>query len=301
MITTKTLVMKETFNNWIENVLPWLLSHGVKIVIIAVAAYLLTQTLTRIIIRAVRIAVVTDESMSEEAEKKREDTLITIFNGAIRIVIFLIAVLMILQEGGIEIAPLLAGAGVVGLAIGFGAQYLIRDIISGMFIILENQYRIGDVIRIDATGGKVEDISLRMTSLRDNNGTVHHIPHGEIKRVSNLSKNFARVNIEIGIAYSTDIDHLIEVINRTGIELSEDPLYKDSIIVPPRFLRIDQFDNSAIVVKILGDTKPHTQWEISGEMRKRLKKAFDREGIEIPFPQVVVHQAKTQDNTENSV
>ena len=282
--------MQEYFNKWIENIVPWLLSNGVKILIIAVAAYVLNQILSRIVIRAVRIAVVADESMSDE--KKREDTLIRIFNGAIRIVIILISLLMILQETGIEIAPLLAGAGVVGLAIGFGAQYLIRDIISGMFIILENQYRIGDVIRIDTTGGKVEDISLRMTSLRDNNGTVHHIPHGEIKRVSNLSKNFARVNIEIGVAFNTDIDHLIEVINNTGIELAQDPLFKELIITPPRFLRVEAFADSAIIVKILGDTKPHMHWEIGGEFRKRLKTAFDREGIEIPFNQVVVHQAK---------
>jgi small-conductance mechanosensitive channel len=286
--------MKEIFIKWSELVVPWLLLHGVKIIIIGIAAYLLKKIVSRLIKKTVRISVKADETMSEEGDKKRKDTLIRIFNGALQIALLTIATLMILQEAGLEIAPLLAGAGIVGLALGFGGQYLIRDIITGLFIILENQYRIGDVINIDNTGGLVEDISLRMTTLRDMNGTVHHIPHGEIKRVSNLSKNFARVNLDIGIAYSSNLEHVINVINRTGNELAEDPLYKESIISPPRFLRVDEFSASAIIVKVLGDTKPLKQWEITGEFRKRIKIAFDKEGIEIPFPQIVVHNAKTQ-------
>jgi len=282
--------MEEAAFKWTEKIVPWLLSHGLRIVLIALAAYLLEKIISRIIIRTVRIAVVPDNTMSEEAEKKREDTLIRIFNGALSIILLTIAVLMILQESGLKIGPILASAGIVGLAFGFGGQYLIRDIISGLFIILENQYRIGDVINIDTTGGLVEDISLRKTTLRDLDGTVHHIPHGEIKRVSNLSKNFARVNLDIGIAYSSNLEHVIEVINRTGNELAEDPLFKDSIISPPKFLRVNEFADSAIVVKVLGETKPLKQWEIAGEFRKRIKVAFDKEGIEIPYPQRVVHQ-----------
>ena len=284
--------MKETIEYWIGLIIPWILSHGIKIIIIAVCAILLINILSRVIRKAVILAVVPDSTLSEESEKKREDTLIRIFNGALRIVIMLIALLMILQETGIQIAPLLAGAGIVGLAFGFGGQYLIRDLISGLFIILENQYRIGDVVNINSTGGLVEDISLRMTTLRDLDGTVHHIPHGEIKMVSNLSKNFARLNLDIGISYDSDLEKVIEVINKTGIEIAEDPKFKDSIISPPKFLRINEFADSAIIVKILGDTKPLKQWEISGEFRKRIKVAFDKEGIEIPFPQRVIHQAK---------
>jgi len=164
-----------------------------------------------------------------------------------------------------------------------------------MFIILENQYRIGDIININGTGGLVEDISLRKTTLRDIDGIVHHIPHGEIKIVSNLSKNFARVNLDIGVSYSTDLEHVIRVINRTGKELAEDPAFRDSIISPPQFLRVNDFADSAVVLKILGDTKPLKQWEVTGELRKRLKVSFNREGIEIPFPQRVVHQINSQD------
>jgi small conductance mechanosensitive channel len=284
--------MEDSLKLWSDQLFPWLLTHGLRIIFIAVGTWIIGRIATRVIKRAVMVAVVPDGSLTEDSEKKREDTLIRIFNGAIGTVILLIGLLMILNETGIEIAPLLAGAGIVGLAFGFGGQYLIRDIIAGLFIILENQYRIGDVVNLNSTGGLVEDISLRKTTLRDLNGTVHHIPHGEIKIVSNLSKNFARVNLDIGIAYNSDLKKVIEVINRTGKELAEDNYYRDFIINPPQFLRIDQFADSAIIMKILGDTKPLKQWEISGELRKRIKIAFDSEGIEIPFPQMVIRQAK---------
>jgi len=284
--------MEETFKILIEAVVPWLLSHGIKIVIIVIAAWLLYKIACRIIDRSVRIAVVPDANMSEESENKREETLIRIFNGVARIIILVMAILMILQEVGLKIGPVLAGAGIVGLAFGFGGQYLIKDVITGLFIILENQFRIGDVVNIDGTSGLVQDITLRKATLRDLDGTVHHIPHGTITLVSNLSKDFARVNLNIGVAYDTNLEHLIKVIDRTGNELAEDPYYGVSIISPPKFLRVDEFADSAVIVKILGETKPLKQWEISGELRKRLKIAFEKEGIEIPFPQRVIHQAK---------
>lgn len=284
--------MQENITKWADNLIPWLLNHGLKTLFIAVLAYLLNIVIGRIIIRTVRLAVVRDENMSEDAEKKREDTLIHIFRGALRIILIILAILMILQELGLKIGPILAGAGIVGVAVGFGGQYLIKDVITGLFMILENQYRIGDVVKIDGTGGVVQDITLRKTTLRDLDGTVHHINHGSIVLVSNLSKDFARVNIEVGVAYDTDLDHLIRVIDKTGMELAEDPDFKDYIITAPKFLRVQEFADSAIVVKVLGDTKPLKQWEVAGELRKRLKVAFDREGIEIPFPQTVIHQTK---------
>ena len=284
--------MGEKLENWSEVLFPWLLDHGIKIVVIALVAWLLAFIISKIISKAVRVAVVPDKNMPPEAERKREDTLIRIFNGALKIVIVLLALMMILQEAGIEIGPLLAGAGILGLAFGFGGQYLIKDIITGFFIILENQYRIGDVVNIDGTGGSVEDISLRVTTLRDIDGINHHIPHGDIKRVANMSKKFARINLDMGVAYNTDLEHLIRVINQTGKELAEDPTYKKFIIKAPQFLRVNDFADSAVIVKILGETKPLKQWEITGELRKRLKIAFDKEGIEIPFPQRVIHQAK---------
>lgn len=284
--------MKEYFDKWVDNLGPWMADHGIRIVWIIGLAILLHFILKKFIIRAVRIAVKPDKHQSDDAEKKRERTLVLILSGATRVVIYTLAVMMVLQELGVEIGPILAAAGIVGIAFGFGGQYLIRDLISGLFIIFENQYRVGDMVRFDTISGIVEDISLRMTTLRDLDGTVHHVPHGEIKTVSNLSKNFARVNLNIGVGYSSNLEKVIEVVNQTGIDLANDPAWKSRILSPPQFLRVNDFGDSAIEIKIVGDTEALKQWEVTGEFRKRIKVAFDKAGIEIPFPQRVVHQAK---------
>lgn len=284
--------IKLHFQNWLQELLPWLIQHGIKIILIGGIGYIVYKVLLKVIDKAVRIAVVPDPLSSPDAEKKREDTLIAIFNATLKIVILLIVIMMSLQEVGIMIGPLLAGAGIVGLALGFGGQYLIRDLISGLFIILENQYRIGDNISIGSQSGLVEKITLRVTTIRDTDGTVHHIPHGEIKTVSNLSKNFSRVNLNIGIAYDSDIEKVISVVNAVGHDLAADPAYKDSILEAPKFLRVQEFGDSAVVIKILGETIPQKQWEVAGELRKRLLEAFNKNSIEIPFPQTVVHLKK---------
>ncbi len=281
--------MEEQILKWSHQIVPWLLTHGVKILIIIIIALVLNHFAQRVITRGVRSAIKSSEVSDPGAEAKREDTLIRIFTGVAKILILLMGVLMILQELGMMIGPILAGAGIAGLAFGFGGQYLIRDIISGLFIILENQYRIGDVVSFDGTGGLVEDISLRMTTIRDLDGTVHHIPHGEIKKVSNLSKFFSRVNLDVGVAYNTNLDHAISVINRVGNELAADEKWKAFIIQPPQFLRVDALADSSIIIKIVGDTQPIKQWDVSGELRKRLKEAFEKEGIVIPFPQRRIH------------
>jgi len=280
-------------SNIIRNITPWFFDHGIKIVAIVIVAYLFRKFAEIFIEKIIRKIIISDHFLTKEVERKRENTLIRIFTVSLGILIWLLALLMILQEVGIAIGPLLAAAGIAGLAFGFGGQYLIRDLISGLFIIMENQYRIGDVVCFDGTCGLVEDISMRMTTLRDLDGIVHYVPHGEIKRVSNLSKQFARVNLNIGISYSSNLEQVISVVNKIGKELSEDPAWKEHILTAPQFLRIDDFGDSAIVIKILGDTKPLKQWDVTGELRKRLKIAFDQGGIEIPFPQRVVHQAKS--------
>jgi len=285
--------MQDFIQRIIQNTTPWLLDHGIKILVIIVVAQLIRRFSGIFIEKLIRKIVVSDHFLSKEAEKKREDTLIRIFSASLGVLVWILAFLMILQEIGFAIGPLLAAAGIAGLAFGFGGQYLIRDLISGLFIIIENQYRVGDVVCFDGTCGLVEDISLRMTTLRDLDGTVHHIPHGEIKKVSNLSKYFARVNLNIGISYSSNLEQVISVINKIGQELAEDPHWKDYIVKPPQFLRVDDFGDSAIIIKILGETKPLKQWDVTGELRKRIKIAFDKEGIEIPFPQRVIHQAKS--------
>lgn len=285
--------MKDYFTKWTAALIPWILSHGIKIVLIFGGAFFIHKVAARFIDRMVRISVKPDHHSSKESEKKREDTLIRIFLATLKVVMLTLVGLMILQEAGILIAPILAGAGIVGLALGFGGQYIIRDLITGLFIILENQYRIGDVVSLNETAGLVEDISLRRTMLRDLNGTVHHIPHGEIKIVSNLSKTFSRVNVNVGVAYESNIDQVADVVNRIGKEMAIDPDWKESIISPPAFVRVDDLADSAIVIKIVGDTQPLKQWAVSGELRKRILIEFKRNGIQIPYPQMVLHKADT--------
>lgn len=271
-----------------ERSMDWIISHGLAILIILIVAYTAHRFAGQILHHIIR-KLVRQGRGSALAEQKRENTLIAAATGAVGVTIGIVALLMVLSEFGVDIGPLLAAAGIAGVAVGFGGQYLIRDLISGVFILLENQYRVGDVVCFDTTCGSVEGFTLRMTTLRDLDGTVHHIPHGEVKKVSNLTKQFARVNLNIGIAYGANLEKVIKVVNEVGKELSEDPEWKERIITAPQFLRVDEFADSAVVIKILGDTQPLSQWDVAGELRKRLKIAFDKNNIEIPFPQHVVH------------
>ena len=284
--------MTGQFQKILEKAQPWLTDHGIKIILIISVAYIVRKFAGVFIEKAIRKVVAPRRFLSKEEEMRREDTLIKIFRSVFRIMVVIVAGLMVLSEIGVNIGPLLAGAGIAGLAFGFGGQYLIKDLISGFFIIMENQYRVGDVVCFDGTCGLVEDITMRMTTLRDLDGTVHNVPHGEIKKVSNLSKYFSRVNLNIGVSYKDNLEKVIEVINRIGKELSEDPNWKEHIIKTPQFLRVDDFADSAVIIKILGETKALKQWDVTGELRKRIKIAFDKEGIEIPLPQRVVHQTK---------
>lgn len=286
--------MNEKATTLISSIQPWLLTHGIKILFIIIGSIIINKVLNKFIEKTVRIMVQPELNSHDDSEVKRENTLISIFSATAFITIFSVASLMVLQEVGMEIGPLLAGAGIIGLAFGFGGQYLIRDVITGLFIILENQYRIGDVVKFDTLGGTVERITLRMTTLRDLDGVVHHIPHGEIKQVSNLSKQFARINLNIGVAYKTNLDHAIRIINETGNQMFNEEFWKEALITAPQFLRVDDLGDSSITLKVLGETIPSRKWEITGEFRKRIKEAFDREGIEIPFPQRVIHHINAE-------
>jgi small-conductance mechanosensitive channel len=268
----------------------WLINHGIPILIIVVVAavvwFLLNKFLPPIVRRTVSE---TGYKESKEGIEKRTKTLLSIFKGMARVLIIIVVIIMILDEVGVAIAPVLAGFGIAGVALGFGAQYLIRDLIAGIFIILENQYRVGDVVRVADIGGLVEYVTLRKTVLRDLDGVVHHVPNGEIKTASNFTRHFARVNLNVSVGYGTDLDHAISVINRVGKELAEDDKWRKVIKSPPQALRVDNLGDSGIDIKILGDVKPMEQWGVMGELRLRLKKAFDAEGIEIPWPHTKVY------------
>ncbi len=286
--------MQRNFENWIAGIIPWLMTSGIKIVIVIIITYIIHRIASKFIEKAVRIAVRSNHFHSEAAERQRENTLTRIFTWTLSILLMVISLLMILQEVGLAIGPILASVGIVGLALGFGGQYLIRDIISGLFIIIENQYRIGDVVDFDGTNGEVTNITLRMTTLKDMDGKIHHVPHGEIKRVTNMTKDFSKINLDIGISYDADLEQVIDVVNTVGISLTQDPDWKDKLISPPVFLRVNDFADSAVMIKIVGETQPSQQWAITGELRKRIKIAFDHAGIEIPFPQQVIHFAKSK-------
>jgi len=267
----------------------WMAEHGWRIALIVVLSMAAIVAVSRFIPRLIAVTLARRAGESEEEVRKRADTLSRVLAGAGQVVVLLIAVFMVLSELEIPIAPILAGAGIAGIAIGFGAQSLIKDLIAGLFIILENQYRVGDVVRISDVSGLVEDINLRRTILRDLDGIVHVVPNGEIRVASNFTKEWSRVNLNVRVAYGEDLDHVISVINRVGKELADDPVWAPAILTPPQALRVDNLGDSGIEIKILGNTKPIRQWDVMGELRRRLKKAFDEEGIEIPWPHTKVY------------
>jgi small conductance mechanosensitive channel len=268
----------------------WFWDHGLAILITVVVGTLLWIVLKRLLpILISRSMPKPKRGEGREGTKKRADTLVAVFMGLCKVLIILLVVFMILAELDVDIGPILAGLGIVGIAVGFGAQYLIRDLIAGVFIFLENQYRVGDVAKVADIFGLVEEVNLRKTVLRDLDGIVHHIPNGEIKVASNATKHFSRVNLDISVSYGTDLDHAFKVINRVGQELANDEDWGKKIKTMPQVLRVNKFGDSGIEIKILGEVKPLEQWAIMGELRYRLKKAFDHEGIEIPWPHVKLY------------
>jgi small-conductance mechanosensitive channel len=270
-------------------VVNWLVDHGIRILIILVVGTVLWFTLRKFLPLLVSRTLVTIRGESKEGLMKRKETLVGVLAGVGRMFIVVVVILTILSEVNIAIAPILAGFGIAGIAVGFGAQYLIRDFIAGIFIILENQYRVGDVARVADVTGLVEEIHLRKTVLRDLDGIVHHVPNGEIRIASNYTRHFARVNLNISVSYGTDLDHAISVINRVGQELAADEQWRKVIRTAPQVLRVNDLGDSGIEIKILGEVKPSEQWAVMGELRLRLKKTFDAEGIEIPWPHTKVY------------
>jgi small conductance mechanosensitive channel len=273
----------------VQSIQKWFTEHGISNIIILVVGVVLWVVIKQGVPPMVnRIMTRPRKGESREGLKRRADTLRGVFLGLGKILIVLMVVLVILSEY-VSIGPLLAGLGVVGIAVGFGAQYLIRDLIAGIFILMENQYRVGDVARVADVAGLVEEINLRKTVLRDLDGIVHHVPNGEIRVASNYSRHFARVNLNISVAYGTDLDFAISVINRVCKEMAEEAEWSKAIRTVPQVLRVDNLGDSGIDIKILGDVKPLEQWNVTGQLRLRLKKAFDAEGIEIPWPHTKVY------------
>jgi small conductance mechanosensitive channel len=262
-------------------------------IIIMVIALLIILRVARFSISRLKKALIRkaekDEKVDESEAEKRIDTLTGILLGAVRVVLYTVFIIMLLGKFGIDIGPLLASAGILGLAVGFGAQELVRDYISGFFILLEDQLRAGDVAIINGTGGLVENIGLRTISLRDFSGTVHIFQNGKISSLSNMTKDWSAMVFDIGVAYKENVDQVMEIMKQVGYELQNDDEFGPDIIEPIEVFGLDSFGDSALVIKARLKTKPIQQWTIGREYRRRLKIAFDAQNIEIPFPHTTVY------------
>ena len=283
------------------NIAAWLGDHAVRLVLIVVLGWVSMRLVRRFLPGFVRSMTLRDTSAVDRDEaSKRSDTLSTVFVGVVNILIVVTVIFTLLSELNVPIGPVLGGFGIAGLAVGFGAQHLVRDLISGILIIVENQYRQGDVVEIGGKRGLVETINLRRTTIRDLDGIVHTIPNGEITLTSNYTKLWSRIHLDVQVAYKEDMQHVFDVLNRVGEDLAEDPYFGLLIIEPPQVLRVNSFDDSGISIKVLGVCKPNTQWEIKGELRKRIKKTFAEQMIEIPFPHRTVYWGVGAHPTEGS-
>lgn len=270
----------------------WLSQHLLDIIIILVIAYIAQKLLAKLITKIIHKTVRRDLFPTESDRKKRIQTLDALIDAASKVIVWTIAIIMIVSEMGVDTGPLIASAGILGVALGFGAQSLIKDFTSGIFIIAENQYRVGDIIKINEISGVVEAITIRTTVLRDLDGNMHHIPNGSIDVTTNMTMDFAGLNEDITVGLDTDIEQLEHIINHVGQQLASDAELKNYITEPPHFERVDGFNNDGLVVKILGKTTPGQQWRVKGELYKRLKHAFDKHGVDIPYPQLTLHQTK---------
>ncbi len=277
------------FADLLETIKIWFLSTGLKIVFVIL--------ITLIVMKVARVVSSKTSSLflqkaQDEEDRKRTQTLTAVIRNVLNSVILVIALMTILGQLGVEIGPLLAAAGIIGLAIGFAGQSLVKDIINGFFILIWDQIRVGDVVQIAGKGGLVEKINLKMTVLRDLAGNVHYIPNGSIDVVTNMTREYSRYVFDIGVAYREDVDEVIELVKEVDKELRNDPAFKQDILEPIEILGLDQFADSAVIIKARTTTKPIKQWNIGREFNRRLKKKFDEKDIEIPFPHVTLYVGK---------
>ncbi|MEJ2691274.1 MAG: mechanosensitive ion channel family protein [Deltaproteobacteria bacterium] len=259
---------------------------SLRILLILAVAWLgmavLRSLLKRLEKKLVRQGVDAGEPPSESA--KRVETIVRLVRQGAMLALWLTVLLVLLKEVGVEIGPILASAGIVGVAVGFGAQNLVRDVISGFFFILENQVRVGDVAIVNGTGGLVEQINFRTIILRDLAGSVHVFPNGSVNTLSNMTNEWSAYVFDIGVAYKENTDQVVAIIKKVGEDLKNDPVQGPLMLDLPEIFGVDKFDNSAVIIKGRIRTKPIRQWQVGREFLRRVKLAFDQQNIEIPFP-----------------
>jgi len=271
----------------------WLLHQGVRVLTIiclsAVVLWIARQVRKRLIDRL----IARGRRGTTDERENRARTLVGVFHSTFRTFVYGTAIVLVLEEFGFSVAPLLGGAAVVGLAVAFGAQSLIKDYFTGFIILLEQQYMLNDVVQIGELSGQVERITLRMTVLRAMDGKVHFIPHGTINSVTNMTHGWSRAVFDIQVGYSVDVDRVCRIIAELGRELRRDPAYSPLIIEDLVMLGVDEFQDSGVRIKFYIATRPLQQWTVRREMLRRIKARFDEEGIEIPFPQLTLHYPRT--------
>jgi moderate conductance mechanosensitive channel len=272
------------------------------IIVVAIIALRVSTLLVRGIVKALLDREATEgtaQELSAIEVQKRMDTLDELGSNVIRTFVVLIAGIMVLSALDLDVGPAVAGLGVIGIAVGFGAQSLVRDYLNGALILIENQYSKGDVVSIAGVSGAVEDFSLRRTTLRDLDGIVHTVPNGEIKVASNRTRTWARINQNVTVAFGTDIDKAIEVVEELGKTMAADPIWKRRILEPPRVERVESIDERGVTLKILGTVRASEQWAAGGEFRKLLLEAFAKNGIRLPRPpQVFVAQSEATEGVQ---
>lgn len=273
-----------------------LIAHGViKVLVILLVAFILLK-LTGNLIKNVRVHLNYRAGDNLE-ESKRVDTMCRVMRYVLTVIIYAVTVIEILNEIGISIAPILGAAGVVGLAVGFGAQSLIKDYFNGFFILLENQIRQGDVVEAGDKAGFVEEVTLRHIRMRDYDGDVHYVPNGIITTVTNKSRDYAQSVIDIGVAYREDINTVIEVMQQVGDELYRDEIYSAKILTPLEMAGVDRFDDSAVIVRCRFKVLPLEQWTVRREYFRRIKYAFEKHNIEIPYPHLTLYPGESREGT----
>jgi small-conductance mechanosensitive channel len=277
----------------LSTIIEVLRDNGLRILVILVVALLALRISTALIHGVVKALLDreategTAQELSAVEVKKRMDTLDELGGRVIRFFVLVIAGIMILSALDLDIGPAIAGLGVVGIAVGFGAQSLVRDYLNGSLILIENQDSKGDVVSIAGVSGAVEDFSLRRTTLRDLDGVVHTVPNGAVIVASNRTRTWARINQNVTVAFGTDIDKAISVVDELGKQMAADPLWKRRILEPPRVERVESIDGRGVTLKILGTVRASEQWAAGGEFRKLLLETFARNGIRLPRPQQV--------------
>jgi moderate conductance mechanosensitive channel len=272
-----------------KNIFDWqqLANDLVEVAIIVVVAFAFYRAIKLLVRRLVAIKIDEEDPLVRRMREQRAQTLGSLFTNVALIVVATITILTVLSVF-INIGPLLASVSVVGLAISFGAQSLVKDVISGTFILIEGQFGIGDVVKIGNVGGQVEKMTLRTTVLRDLHGAVHVIPNGEIKLVSNLTKTWSRAVIDVSFAYGEDVDSVMSTLREVGSDFQRDPEWAPLLLESPEVLGMESMTDSAVVVRMTAKTLPLKQWDVSRELRRRIKKRFDADAIGVPSPRVTM-------------